>query len=62
MSSENQAPVRVLSAGLGNMGRSHALAYHRNPGLKSSGSSTAQRFRCQMNWRATSFIRPSMRR
>ncbi|MDB5506454.1 MAG: oxidoreductase, NAD-binding Rossmann fold family protein [Devosia sp.] len=25
------APVRVLVAGLGNMGRSHALAYHREP-------------------------------
>ena len=27
-------PIRVLSAGLGNMGRSHALAYHRNPGFE----------------------------
>lgn len=26
-------PLRVLVAGLGNMGRSHALAYHRNPGF-----------------------------
>ncbi len=26
-------PVRVLVAGLGNMGRSHALAYHNNPGF-----------------------------
>jgi predicted dehydrogenase len=26
-------PIRVLSAGLGNMGRSHALAYHENPGF-----------------------------
>jgi predicted dehydrogenase len=25
-------PLRVLVAGLGNMGRSHALAYHRHPG------------------------------
>lgn len=31
------APVRVLSAGLGNMGRSHALAYHRNPGYEIVG-------------------------
>jgi predicted dehydrogenase len=27
-------PVRVLVAGLGNMGRSHALAYHSNPGFQ----------------------------
>jgi len=26
-------PLRVLVAGLGNMGRSHALAYHANPGF-----------------------------
>ena len=31
------APVRVLCAGLGNMGRSHALAYHRNPGFELVG-------------------------
>ena len=31
------SPVRVLSAGLGNMGRSHALAYHRNPGYQIVG-------------------------
>ncbi|WP_430762452.1 Gfo/Idh/MocA family protein [Rhizobium sp. BR 315] len=30
-------PVRVLVAGLGNMGRSHALAYHRNPGFEIVG-------------------------
>lgn len=29
--------VKVLVVGLGNMGRSHASAYHRNPGLRSSG-------------------------
>lgn len=29
-----ETPIRVLSAGLGNMGRSHALAYHRNPGFE----------------------------
>jgi predicted dehydrogenase len=29
----SEAPPRVLVAGLGNMGRSHALAYHRNPGF-----------------------------
>ena len=39
------APVRVLVAGLGNMGRSHALAYHREPdyeivGLVSRGGSS----------------------
>lgn len=28
-----ETPIRVLAAGLGNMGRSHALAYHRNPGF-----------------------------
>ncbi|WP_265519419.1 Gfo/Idh/MocA family protein [Nitratireductor luteus] len=27
-------PLRVVVAGLGNMGRSHALAYHRNPGFQ----------------------------
>jgi predicted dehydrogenase len=27
-------PLRVLVAGLGNMGRSHALAYHSNPGFE----------------------------
>lgn len=30
-------PVRVLVAGLGNMGRSHALAYHRHPGYEIVG-------------------------
>ncbi len=30
-------PVRVLVAGLGNMGRSHALAYHHNPGFEIVG-------------------------
>jgi predicted dehydrogenase len=29
--------IRVLVAGLGNMGRSHALAYHENPGFKIAG-------------------------
>lgn len=29
--------VRVLAAGLGNMGRSHALAYHRHPGFEIVG-------------------------
>ena len=31
------APVRVLVAGLGNMGLSHALAYHQNPGFELVG-------------------------
>ncbi|MDX0676648.1 gfo/Idh/MocA family oxidoreductase [Sinorhizobium medicae] len=31
------SPIRVLSAGLGNMGRSHALAYHQNPGFEVAG-------------------------
>ena len=35
--SEAQKPLRVLVAGLGNMGRSHALAYHRNPGFEIAG-------------------------
>jgi predicted dehydrogenase len=30
-------PVTVLVAGLGNMGRSHALAYHTNPGFEILG-------------------------
>lgn len=30
-------PIRVLVAGLGNMGRSHALAYHRHPGFEIVG-------------------------
>jgi predicted dehydrogenase len=29
-----EKPLRVLVAGLGNMGRSHALAYHDNPGFE----------------------------
>ena len=29
-----QKPLRVVVAGLGNMGRSHALAYHNNPGFE----------------------------
>lgn len=33
----NDTPLRVLVAGLGNMGRSHALAYHRNPGFEIAG-------------------------
>ncbi|WP_112809342.1 Gfo/Idh/MocA family protein [Ensifer sp.] len=36
MSSDSK-PVRVLVAGLGNMGRSHALAYHNNPGFEIVG-------------------------
>ena len=31
------SPLRVLVAGLGNMGRSHALAYHRHPGFEIAG-------------------------
>ncbi|MEO9335819.1 Gfo/Idh/MocA family oxidoreductase [Mesorhizobium sp. SB112] len=34
MSSTKDQPLRVLVAGLGNMGRSHALAYHDNPGFE----------------------------
>lgn len=30
-------PIRVLVAGLGNMGRSHALAYHNDPGFEIVG-------------------------
>ncbi|WP_136656555.1 Gfo/Idh/MocA family oxidoreductase [Nitratireductor sp. XY-223] len=30
-------PLRVMVAGLGNMGRSHALAYHGNPGFDIAG-------------------------
>ena len=30
-------PIRVMAAGLGNMGRSHALAYHRHPGFQIVG-------------------------
>ena len=30
----SQTPLRVVVAGLGNMGRSHALAYHTNPGFE----------------------------
>jgi predicted dehydrogenase len=32
-----EKPVRVLVVGLGNMGRSHALAYHHNPGFEIVG-------------------------
>ena len=31
------APVRILVVGLGNMGASHASAYHRNPGFQIVG-------------------------
>jgi predicted dehydrogenase len=34
MSAPSGKPLRVVVAGLGNMGRSHALAYHRNPGFE----------------------------
>ena len=34
MSGKPEKPLRVLVAGLGNMGRSHALAYQRNPGFE----------------------------
>ncbi|QDZ12654.1 Gfo/Idh/MocA family protein [Devosia ginsengisoli] len=30
-------PVRILVVGLGNMGRSHAISYHRNPGFEIVG-------------------------
>jgi predicted dehydrogenase len=33
----SNTPLRVLVAGLGNMGRSHALAYHNNPGFEIIG-------------------------
>jgi len=33
----SDSPIRVLVAGLGNMGRSHALAYERNPGFEIAG-------------------------
>lgn len=33
----DQPKIRVLVAGLGNMGRSHALAYHNNPGFEIIG-------------------------
>ncbi len=29
-----ETPIRIVVAGLGNMGRSHALAYHNNPGFE----------------------------
>ncbi|WP_431319845.1 Gfo/Idh/MocA family protein [Rhizobium sp. YTU87027] len=35
--SASDKPIRVLVAGLGNMGRSHALAYHNNPGFEIVG-------------------------
>ncbi|WP_029618984.1 Gfo/Idh/MocA family protein [Pseudorhizobium marinum] len=35
--SSSDKPVRVLVAGLGNMGRSHALAYHNDPGFQIVG-------------------------
>ncbi len=35
--SVSEKPIRVLVAGLGNMGRSHALAYHNNPGFEIVG-------------------------
>jgi predicted dehydrogenase len=35
--SASDTPLRVLVVGLGNMGRSHALAYHGNPGFEIVG-------------------------
>ncbi|MBN7762066.1 Gfo/Idh/MocA family oxidoreductase [Nitratireductor aquibiodomus] len=35
--SAQETPVRVLVAGLGNMGMSHAIAYHANPGFEIVG-------------------------
>jgi predicted dehydrogenase len=35
--SSSEKPIRVLVAGLGNMGRSHALAYHNNRGFEIVG-------------------------
>ena len=35
--SSSTHPIRVLVAGLGNMGRSHALTYHNNPGFEIVG-------------------------
>ncbi|PRD42633.1 oxidoreductase [Phyllobacterium phragmitis] len=37
MSDKNFQPVRVMVAGLGHMGLSHALAYHANPGFEIVG-------------------------
>jgi predicted dehydrogenase len=34
VSAFSENPLRVVVAGLGNMGRSHALAYHNNPGFE----------------------------
>ncbi|MBW9088416.1 Gfo/Idh/MocA family oxidoreductase [Rhizobium wenxiniae] len=34
---KSEKPIRVLVAGLGNMGRSHALAYHNDPGFEIVG-------------------------
>ena len=31
------APLSVLVVGCGNMGSSHALAYHRHPGFRIAG-------------------------
>jgi predicted dehydrogenase len=37
VNASGEQPIRVLVAGLGNMGRSHALAYRRNPGFEIAG-------------------------
>lgn len=34
MNANSERSLRVVVAGFGNMGRSHALAYHRNPGFE----------------------------
>ncbi len=49
----NTKPLRVVVAGLGNMGRSHALAYHENPASRLRHSSTAPTWRCPRRSRAT---------
>ena len=44
----DQKPLRVVVAGLGNMGRSHALAYHSNPGFEIVGArQPLRRRRCR---------------
>ena len=48
-----ERPLRVLVAGLGNMGRSHALAYHNNPGFEIAALVNRSTSRCRRSSRAT---------
>ena len=54
----SEKPIRVLVAGLGNMGRSHALAYHNNPGFEIVGLVNRSRPSCSTGTCTATTIHP----